>query len=62
MSTMYYEQKFGKFSVKNIERRKSDTQTAGSRFSSPAESLEKVQRLLHGKHGKGIYCLVDNSI
>ena len=55
MSTMYYEQKFGKFSVKNIERRKPEAQTGGSRFSSPAESLEKVQRLLQGKHGKGIY-------
>ena len=52
---MYYEQKFGKFSVKNIERRKPEAQTGGSRFSSPAESLEKVQRLLQGKHGKGIY-------
>ena len=52
---MYYEQKFGKFSVKNIERRKPEEQTDGSRFSSPAESLEKVQRLLQGKHGKGIY-------
>ena len=55
MSTMYYEQKFGKFSVKNIERRKPEEQTDGSRFSYKAESLDKVQRLLHGKHGKGIY-------
>ena len=55
MSKMYYEQKFGKFSVKNIERRKPETQACGSRFSYKAESLDKVQRLLHGKHGKGIY-------
>lgn len=55
MSTMYYEQKFGKFSVKNIERRKSETQVCGSRFSYKAESVENVQKLLHGKHGNGIY-------
>ena len=55
MSTMYYEQKFGKFSVKNIERGKPETQACGSRFSHNAESVENVQRLLHGKHGKGIY-------
>ena len=52
---MYYEQKFGKFSVKNIERRKPEVQTDDSCFSYKAESVEKVQRLLHGKHGKGIY-------